>query len=188
MPVDYDVPLLKTLIRPAEVLTGNGVPYCLVGGLAVSIVARPRTTEDIDLAVDIDPARRDELESLLKEQFRAVQTKAHVLDFENARVWRAVLGVEEHEEGIIIVDFIFGDNPVHRNASQHADQLGFSGTVIPVAKPEDLVVMKLLAGRTKDQLDVEAIREELAEDLDEDYISTMLESFREWKKRNAETK
>jgi hypothetical protein len=39
-------------------LTTAGVPYALVGGIAVSIYATPRATEDIDLLISGDDAER----------------------------------------------------------------------------------------------------------------------------------
>lgn len=44
--------------RIADTLEGAGIPYAVVGGLAVSIYAVPRATEDIDVLVDRDDLAR----------------------------------------------------------------------------------------------------------------------------------
>lgn len=48
---------LRTLGRICEDLRELKVPFCLVGGLAVSARAEVRTTRDVDLAITVDQAR-----------------------------------------------------------------------------------------------------------------------------------
>ena len=46
--------LLETLKSLCVLLRDARVEFCLIGGLAVAIQAKPRATEDIDLLVLID--------------------------------------------------------------------------------------------------------------------------------------
>ena len=46
--------LLRVLRAVAGVLADAGVPWALVGGLAVSVRVEPRFTRDIDLAVAVE--------------------------------------------------------------------------------------------------------------------------------------
>ncbi|HEY3380782.1 MAG TPA: hypothetical protein VGK32_03380 [Vicinamibacterales bacterium] len=41
------------------------IRYMLVGAMAMSYCAQPRTTRDIDLVVDLEPAQTDTLHALL---------------------------------------------------------------------------------------------------------------------------
>lgn len=52
--------LEEELRRVIEAFEGEGIPYAVAGGVAVSIYTTPRATEDIDLlisAADLDRAR-----------------------------------------------------------------------------------------------------------------------------------
>jgi tRNA nucleotidyltransferase/poly(A) polymerase len=42
-------------IRVAEVLDRIGVPYVIGGSVASVIAGEPRSTEDVDIAVDLQP-------------------------------------------------------------------------------------------------------------------------------------
>jgi hypothetical protein len=46
--------LFDTLKSLCTLLNDEHVDYCLIGGLAVAILAKPRATEDIDLLILIE--------------------------------------------------------------------------------------------------------------------------------------
>ena len=48
---------------------------------------------------------------------------------------------------------------------------------VPVIRPEDLFVMKTLAGRDKDLYDMVALQERLGSKLDMDYINKLVEEL-----------
>ncbi len=54
--------LLHTLKSLCSLLNDEQIDFCLIGGLAVAILAKPRATEDIDLLIFINeekiPSRR----------------------------------------------------------------------------------------------------------------------------------
>jgi hypothetical protein len=47
-----DAPIMATLRRLHELLTGRGIAYCVIGGVAVVRNGAKRTTHDIDILVD----------------------------------------------------------------------------------------------------------------------------------------
>jgi hypothetical protein len=66
--------LIETLKRAATALNAAGIPYCLAGGLAVSMLSRPRATEDVDLIVMVEEGGLNRLETLLRAAFEVIQT------------------------------------------------------------------------------------------------------------------
>lgn len=60
---------------------------------------------------------------------------------------------------------------------ERAVPLDFEGVFVPVASPEDVIIMKVLASRPKDIEDVRAIIAERHATLDAAYIRSMLEEL-----------
>ena len=53
--------LSNALQSLVEWLSGQKIPYVLIGGVAVSLLAKPRFTQDVDVAVSFDVDRLEEL-------------------------------------------------------------------------------------------------------------------------------
>lgn len=71
--------LLTVLRRTAEALDGDGLPWALVGGLAVSVRCEPRFTRDIDGAAAVDTAGAEALvPRLVASGFRLTLSLEHV--------------------------------------------------------------------------------------------------------------
>ncbi len=90
--------LFETLKSLCRILGDARVEYCLIGGLAVGILSKPRATEDIDLLVLIDEERIPSLMSLLREHLNVIQ-EGHIMRFPQATIWRTVIGSPAGEEG-----------------------------------------------------------------------------------------
>jgi hypothetical protein len=58
-------PTVEDLRRICRALDENGVRYVLIGGFAVILHGGERTTKDIDLLVDPDPANVDHIKKAL---------------------------------------------------------------------------------------------------------------------------
>ncbi len=63
----------------------------------------------------------------------------------------------KHESDGIPVDISLGILPFEEEMIERAARFNVQGVEIPVATPEDLIVMKVLAFRGKDAVDIEAI-------------------------------
>jgi len=133
-------------------LTERNIPHAIVGGVAVAIVGRPRITDDIDavvLAEHTDP--KDLLADAIAHGFAPRRPDAA----EFARESR-VLQLKHAADGIL-VDVALGILPFEREMIDRAKYAPVGGVQIPVATPEDLIVMKILAYRGKDVADIESI-------------------------------
>ena len=124
----------------------------IIGGIAVSLLAEPRFTADADAVI---LASTDDLPRLIRlaRQEGLVPRRDDAEQF--ARRSRVLL--LRHTESEIDVDLSLGVLPfevemVERSKLHQADSLQ-----IRLPTPEDLIIMKAVAHRPKDTIDIEAI-------------------------------
>jgi hypothetical protein len=133
-------------------LEAAGVPAMIVGGIAASILGRPRATRDIDaLAV----ARDDQWTQLLgsSEAHGIVPRIENPLEF--ARRTRVLL--LRHAESGIDVDIILSGLPFEAEAVARATAHDLSGVRVRLPQVEDLLIMKAIAHRPQDLRDIEGL-------------------------------
>lgn len=153
--------LFNTLKSLCILLSEARVDYCLIGGLAVGILAKPRATEDIDLLILIEERKKSAITGLIKKKLEVIQDN-NIMHFENATIWRTLLGSPAGDKtGFVIVDFLLADNEIYREAVLNPINLTFDNVTIPVASPENLIKIKGLANRPQDVLDIASLREAL---------------------------
>ncbi len=144
-----------------EILNTNEIPYCLVGGLAVSMLAAPRATEDIDLMVLLNDDQKANIASLLENKFQIIQNK-ELFTVQQTTIWRFILKDKTiNTESLLILDFILADNDIYKNSISEAIDIELNGTKIYVVTPENLISIKKLSNRGKDKLDIEALKKTL---------------------------
>jgi hypothetical protein len=134
---------------PALVQWLQGIPSLVIGGLAVALLGRPRLTRDIDVLVLLPEARWPAfLDAGLRLGF--VPRFPDPLEF--AREARVLL--VRHGPSGIDIDIALGALPFEEEAIARATLVQIEGVSLPVPTPEDLVIMKAVAHRERDQLDV----------------------------------
>ena len=111
------------------------IPYTLIGGVAVSLVAEPRVTKDIDAVVWLDAERWPEFVDS-GTSYGFVPRIPDALDF--ARLHRVLL--LEHQPGGVDIDVSFGSLPFEAEMIDGAIEREVVGIKIRVARPEDLVI------------------------------------------------
>ena len=145
-------PLLVVIRDLLSWLQSKDVPGIIIGGVAASLLGRPRLTRDIDALVLLDSkVWADFLNAGIK--FGFVSRLPDSLQFaEKARVL-----LVRHEHSGIDVDISFGALPFEEEAIRHAVMVEVGGIEIPLPTPEDLVIMKAIAHRSRDLSDIESI-------------------------------
>jgi predicted nucleotidyltransferase len=131
-PRDWDA-LLGVLDETMQTLREAQIPFLLIGGIGSSVFGRDRGTHDIDLFVRPENARK--VLALLGE--RGFTTK---VEYEHW-LYKAV------KHGVL-VDIIFRssrDILLDDEMLRRARTMNFRGREVPVAPPEDLIVMKAVA-------------------------------------------
>jgi predicted nucleotidyltransferase len=129
---DWDV-LLGVLDETMETLRGAGIPFLLIGGIGSAVFGRDRGTRDIDLFVRPENARTV-LDLLGERGFETRTEHEHWL-------YKAF----KHD---VLVDVIFRssrDILLDDEMLSRARMMTFRGRELPVAPPEDLIVMKAIA-------------------------------------------
>lgn len=153
--------LLHTLKSLCSLLNDEQIDYCLIGGLAVAILAKPRATEDIDLLIFINEEKIPSLIRILEKRFTIVQKK-NVMHFPDATICRTVLGrLSNDTTGIVVVDFLLADRDLYWEALRNPIFLSVNGEKIPIARPKSLIELKKISNRPQDLLDIESLEEAL---------------------------
>jgi predicted nucleotidyltransferase len=157
-------PLQTTLADAAEFLRSEGISYALIGGMAASLRGQTRATADVDLVIDSDVVRALDLVARLDQSaFRPLFDQvAEVVE-------RAFILPLRHRQTNIKVDMSLGLSGFEQKLIGRAELLNISGTIISVVTAEDLLVMKILAGRPQDVRDTEGIVAAQSKRLDWDY-------------------
>jgi len=145
-------PLIQALLDLIKWLQDRNVRGIIIGGVAASLLGRPRVTRDIDALVLLDSKWWDEF---LKggQQFGFVPRIGDPLVF--AQKSRVLLVA--HEPSGIDIDISFGILPFEEEAVDRAVNTEVAGITIPLPTPEDLVIMKAVAHRPIDMLDIQSL-------------------------------
>ena len=131
----------------AELMAGTGVQCALIGGYAVNAWVRPRLTDDFDFIVLGGRAAIERAEQ---------QLTALGFSYVRKHDERGPSGPEfvkmRHSERALEIDLQVAKTDYQVLVVQRA--LAVVGTSLRVATPEDLIVLKLIAGRSKDNDDL----------------------------------
>jgi predicted nucleotidyltransferase len=150
--VETLAPLLGALRDLAVWLKAKRVEGLIIGGVAASILGRPRVTRDVDALVLIDEKDWDGFLTA-GSKFGFVARITNPLDF--ARKAKVLL--VRHEPSGIDVDITFGTLPFEKEAITNAVWVDIRGVRLPLPTAEDLIIMKAVAHRPRDLADIESI-------------------------------
>ena len=162
--------------RCVDLFDQLGVPYAIMGGLAVRIHALPRPTFDVDFTASLS---RDALSKLYQAAER--------LGFSIPRAQRTGWVDQVHglpvikfqwflDERAIDVDVFLAETPFQLKVLDRRQRQTAEGLVAWFVTPEDLILLKLLAGRPKDRADIADILF-IQGPLDESYMKTWAASL-----------
>lgn len=152
--------LESALTQVASTLAGTDADWALIGGLAVSVRAEPRTTRDVDLAVAV---REDRQAETLVKYFQAAGYRLRegggVLEnLATGRLAMVRLVPPHGDEDGVVIDVLFGSSGIEPEIVAAAQAVEvFPGLFLPVATVAHLLALKLLAGRAKDIADATAL-------------------------------
>ncbi len=142
-------------------------PCALIGGVAVIARVFVRATKHVDLLVSC-PA--EEAPGLLEVARRHgyAWDEADIADFLAAGLLR-MWGPPSRREGLGL-DILLTDSAFNEDVVRRATRVEVLGTDLAVATAEDLLLMKLEAGRHVDLDDAIAIKDAFGEQLDRAYL------------------
>lgn len=157
-------PLRTTLLDAVAFLQSENIPYALIDGLAVSLRGQPRATADVDMVILADVKRSLLLAAGLEgTNFRPLfEGVAEVVE-------KAFILPLRHRSTNVKLDLALGLSGFEQQAIGRAERLDLAGTGVAVATTEDLLIMKILAGRPQDDQDVQGLVIAQGDVLDWDY-------------------
>lgn len=163
--------LSDALARLSKALNELGIRYALIGGIAVILRGYDRATQDVDAVVlDADNALTS-----IWATFDRHGLKPRITDAETfARRNRILL---LHSPDGTAIDVSMGALPYEIEVVERATQENLTDRIaMPVATAEDLVIMKLVAARSRDIDDVRRLVE-LYPDMDRVRIRRVVSDF-----------
>jgi hypothetical protein len=147
MPPADQSPLAGFLKAVIEALPSPTPPYCLIGALAVNAWGRVRATQDIDLLIrSHQPARSDLIDTLVVRGFQPDTTWIE----RNPMAKDVVIRLSHPSHPGIPLDLLFATDPQSELALARRRLLQLFGVSLWTCSPEDLIILKLKAGRPHD--------------------------------------
>ena len=143
----------------------------IIGGVAASILGRPRLTEDIDVLVLLE---REGWSPFLAagRKFGFTPRIDDPLDF--AETSRVLLLL--HQPTGVPIDIVLGALSLEDEIVRSARKVEIAGIDVPLPAPESIVLMKAIALRARDIADIEG-NFDTHDQLDLHWIRTRLEEF-----------
>ena len=144
--------LLAALADLVKWLDETKMPSMVIGGVAASILGRPRLTQDVDALAILPEADWANAVSIAANHGILPRIE-NPLDF--ARQSRVLL--MKHSESGIDIDITFGRLSFEQTAIENSEIHDIGGLRVRLPRVEDLLVMKAIARRPKDLQDIEGL-------------------------------
>jgi predicted nucleotidyltransferase len=124
----------------------------VIGGVAVTLLGRPRMTRDLDLVIW---AKDEQLSDFVErgKRFGFVARVSDLLAFAD----RSRILLMRHAPSQIPLDASLGGVPFEEEMIRTAQTIAFDAFEVRVPRVEDLFVLKAIAGRDKDLADLEGL-------------------------------
>jgi hypothetical protein len=142
-----------------EALDAARIPHAIGGAIALGYCTlEPRGTRDVDVNIFTGPERAREVFAVLPEgvEFSGVNLEQAERDGQVRLRWETTP-----------IDLFLSVLPFHDHVAQHVRIVPFEGRTIPVLSCTGLTVFKAMFDRPRDWVDIEAMIEARAIDLDE---------------------
>ena len=150
----------------SSLLNKAGMPFVLIGGYAGAAWGSVRATKDIDFLARI-PSKQigSLLDEFIKEGINTSYRKPDISD-----TVKGVIALEKDET----IDILLGIQNMPEKLFENASSISFQGANIPIISPEDLIILKLLAGSPLDLVDAHNIFNPIQEKLNIEYLKIEL--------------
>ncbi|MGB9723393.1 MAG: nucleotidyl transferase AbiEii/AbiGii toxin family protein [Chloroflexia bacterium] len=164
-------PLLGPLLALERLLARFGHRGVVIGGVAAALLGRPRLTADVDALLLLDMAELPRLLTAAAEE----GLQPRIADAEAfARRNRVLL--LRHQESAISVDISLGALPLEEEIVARSQVHRIGPLTVRLPTPEDLIILKAVAHRPQDLLDIQALIE-AHPDLDRQRIRRWIQEF-----------
>jgi hypothetical protein len=161
---------LKALQQLIHQFRDHGV---IMGGIAASLLGKPRLTADLDALVILDPSEIPQFLDMAKKL--GIVPRIRSAD-EFARKNHVLL--MHHAASGTSIDIVLGLLPFEKQVVGRSCMIPVSSLELRLPTPEDLIIMKTVAHRPKDMEDIKGIIE-IQKHMDHRYIKKWAKEFAE---------
>ncbi len=162
-------PLRSSIVLGQALLDDAGVTGALIGGVAVAFWGEPRFTKDADYLVDLGADQVDGLLASATALGLKWDPEEVELLGEGGFMRLQPHGVEE--QLATPVDILLADSEYLRQAMGRTRTAEILGSPVRVIAVEDLFLLKLIAFRPQDTLDLDTLWDTCAGEMDMDYLT-----------------
>lgn len=145
-------PIAEVLAALQRALDGAGLRWFLFGAQAAILYGVARLSADVDITVELGSRPNRELVDVLAAGGFDLAVADADGFVEATRVMPLV-----HRASGVPVDVVLAGPGLEEQFLARAERRRVGSATVPVASPEDLIAMKILAGRARDLEDVAAI-------------------------------
>jgi hypothetical protein len=164
-------PLLEPLAALQRLLSRFEDRGVIIGGIAVSLLGKPRLTADLDAMFLLSIADIPHLIEVAKSE--GIEPRIEAAE-EFARKNRVVL--LRHQGSGTNIDISLGMLPFEEEIVERSSMIRAGNISVRLPTPEDLVILKAVANRPRDVLDIRTIIESHP-DLDRKRIEFLVRQF-----------
>lgn len=170
-------PIFEAALAAQAACRKIGLPFCVIGGVALQRWAEPRYTADVDLSVLVEAGREAlVVQALIAELPPRIEDVAGFA----ARTRVVLLRTDEGVD----IDVVLAGLPFEARVIDRATMWSLDETAsLRTCSAEDLLVMKAFAGRDKDWADVTSVLERQGEKLDLEQVRRELRPLVEAKEQ-----
>ncbi|MGH8174800.1 MAG: DUF6036 family nucleotidyltransferase [Steroidobacter sp.] len=145
-------PLVLALSDLSRWVQAENIPFVIVGGVAASLLGRPRLTRDIDALVDLP-------ESVWATTVSRASAYGFVSRIENPVEFaeRSRMLLLRHVATMIDIDVMLAALAFERDTIANSRLVTHAGLQIRLPRVEDLLVMKAIAHRPQDLVDIDGL-------------------------------
>jgi Nucleotidyl transferase AbiEii toxin, Type IV TA system len=159
--------VLSTLRHVWQCLDSLPVPKALVGGLALGAWDHPRSTKDVDLLIALSNVRAHAMLAHLGAAGFRSKGRTALIRVGEAEFFQLLYEPPDAfiqvQVDLLIAGSEFQSQALARSVPLHVPEFGFD---VAVLRCDDLIIMKLLAGRLIDRADAVALLHANRDDLD----------------------
>jgi hypothetical protein len=170
--------VLQALRRVWAALEPLQLPMAVMGGLALARYKHFRATRDVDILIGVTGTNVQSLLDLLATSGVMPKRSPPVRALGNLQI--AQLSYEPPETFVEVqVDLLLADSAFHQKALARRVPMstGLDRTPVWVLSCEDLIIVKLMAGRTIDLADAVSLLQLNAATLDQQYLARWTETL-----------
>lgn len=164
-------PLQRTLGELVRWMEDQRLKGVVIGGVAVALLGRPRLTRDVDALILLEDRKEEDLLASAREYGFEPRLR-DALEFARQRN----VFLLRHPSSGIDVEIVLGLTPFEEETIARASTRNVADIRVPLPSPEDLIIMKAVAGRAHDLRDIDGIVE-AARSLDKERILRWVQEY-----------